>query len=799
MFKNYFKSAWRQLEKNKLFATVNIMGLSTGLASIMALSLLIYQYTTTNDNLKGIGQMYYLKTCDPNGNQYMQTTYPLLGEIVKKCPEVKAATHIQSWYYPWLKYDNKEFQETTDFVDTGYFKVFQLPFKYGNPALALKDKFSILLSDEMAQKFFGNTNPVGKVITADDTMQLTVTGVLKHVPTNSTIGPKILLPTAILESNPDFKQGADWYNTFASNYLRLQKNSDPKKLDAQIASIVKLNYSPDQKDNKVFAVPYSKILQEQSSLISVIIKGAIGAGVFILLIILVNLVNLNTAGMYARSKEVAVRQMIGGSRKNIIFQFCIENGLLVFISVLFAWILFSLVLFPEVNDMVKDKYGEIETSIAKDYPLIILFAVIGILFTIVAASLPALKLSTVKVTDAVKGKITSNNYRGSAVRNFFITIQFVLAITLIGVAIIFNRQMSYMKSSSLGFNKDNVAVVNLSLAFRDPKSADARFESILNDLKNNPHVKSVSTNGVVPTAYQRNYNTFFDPSTSKEVSLRQEPADAGYVPTYKIPIIQGKNFNDELAASEKNTVLINRSAMEAFGWNPDSHQGAVGKQIKEKGDNPTTYTVIGVMENFHYQDLQNNIEPLVQWYGGKPNLENRYLSVRTDPGYMKPVMNQLEQAFKTMPSRRSFSYELMSDKVDQQYALLDGILKVTNYIALLTILIAAMGMFGLISLFAKQRVKEIGIRKVLGASVAGIVKLLSKDFLLLVGIAIIIASPLAWYIMNNWLQDFAYRINISWWMFLLSGCIAVLIALVSVGFQAIKAAIANPVESLRTE
>ena len=205
------------------------------------------------------------------------------------------------------------------------------------------------------------------------------------------------------------------------------------------------------------------------------------------------------------------------------------------------------------------------------------------------------------------------------------------------------------------------------------------------------------------------------------------------------------------------------------------------------------------MENFHYQDLQNNIEPLIQWYGGKPNLENRYLSVKTDAGYIKPVMNQLQQEFKTMPSRRDFSYELISARIDKQYALLDGILKVTNYIALLTILIAAMGMFGLISLFAKQRVKEIGIRKVLGASVAGIVKLLSKDFLILVGVAIIIASPLAWYIMNNWLQDFAYRININWRMFFAAGVITILIALITISFQAIKAAVANPVESLRSE
>jgi putative ABC transport system permease protein len=646
----------------------------------------------------------------------------------------------------------------------------------------------------MAKKYFGDINPVGKILTADDTMQLRVTGVLKPIPANCTVKPTILLPTAILESNPDFKQGANWYNTFASNYLRLQKNSDPKKLDAQIASIVKLNYAPEQKGNTVLAVPFNKILQEQSVLIGVIIKGAIGAGLFILLIILVNLVNLNTAGMYARSKEVAVRQMMGGSKKNIIVQFCFENGLVVFISVLFAWLIFSLLLLPVINDMVKDKWGEIETGIAKDYPLIILFAGIGILFTIVAASLPAFKLASVKVTDAVKGKLNSGNYKSSRLRNIFITLQFVLAITLICVAIIFNRQMSYMKSSALGFNKDDVAVVNLDLAFRDPKSADTRFGSILNELKNNPYVKGISTNGVVPTSYDQNYNNYIDPSTNKEVSLRQEPADAGFVPTYQIKIIQGKNFNDDLAGSEKNAVLINRAAMDAFGW-----KDAVGKQIKAKGEEGHPYTVIGVMENFHYEDLQNNIGPLIQWYAGKPGLENRYLSVRTDAGNMKTVMNQLEKGFKTMPSRRNFSYQLMSDKVDQQYALLDNILKVTNYIALLTILIAAMGMFGLISLFAKQRVKEIGIRKVLGASITGIVKLLSKDFLLLVGIAIVIASPIAWYIMNNWLQDFAYRININWWMFLMAGVITILIALFTISFQAIKAALANPVKSLRSE
>src|SRR6476620_4359220 len=247
---------------------------------------------------------------------------------------------------------------------------------------------------------------------------------------NSTIRPSVLLPTAILEDNADFKKGADWYNTFADNYLRLRKNSDPKKLDAKIAGIVKLNYAPDQKSNKVFTVPFSKITEENSVLIGVIIKGAVGAGIFILLIILLNLINLNTAAMYSRAKEIAVKQMIGSSKKNIIMKFCIENSLVVFTSVVLAWISFSTLLLPNINNLVKDKFGEIETGIAKDYPLILLFTGIGLLFTVLAASLPALRLTAIKVTDAVKGKLRSGNYKNSSIRNIFITVQFMFAITL---------------------------------------------------------------------------------------------------------------------------------------------------------------------------------------------------------------------------------------------------------------------------------------------------------------------------------------------------------------------------------
>ena len=800
MFLNYIKTAYRLLLKNKLFTIVNLVSLSTGLASIMTLAILVYQNMTKDHLFKDLGQMYYLKTYNPDGGAYTQTTYPLLGEMVKQCPELDGATHIQSWFYPWLKSGNKEFQETTIFVDTGFFKVFPFPLKYGNPQTALMDRYSIVLSEDLARKFFaqdaahGFENPIGKIITCDDTIQLRVTGVLEQIPSNSTIRPTVLLPTALLETNPDFKSSADWYNSFAENYLRLKKGSSPKTLDSRIESIVKLNYQNDNKKNRVLAVPFSRIGDENGQTNRTIIKGSVGAAIFILLIILVNLINLNAATMYSRAKEVAVRQMIGGTKRNIVIQFCIENGLIVFASLVLAWIMFTILLLPQVNDILKDKFGEISTRIEKDYPLIIFFTGLGLIVTILAASLPASKLAALKIVDTVKGRLSFGNFSNHAIRNSFITIQFVLAITLICVTIILNRQVNYMKLAPLGFSKENLAVANMDMAWRDPKAASAHFQTILDQIRKNPHVRGVSTNFIIPTAYWDNFNAYYDPETNKEVHLRKAGADAGYFPTYEVRLVQGRNFDEALSATEKGGVILNEAAVKAFGWT-----NAIGKHLRQKGSDTQTYTVIGVTNDFQYGNLQTAVGPLIHEYNGKSGIGYNWFSIRTDPGYLKPVMDQLTAEFKSIPSRRDFSYEMMSDKVDNQYALLTGILKVTNYIAILTILIASLGMFGLIALFSKQRIKEIGIRKVLGASESSIVRLLSKDFILLVGFAIVIATPLAYFIMANWLKDFAYRIQIQWWMFALAGLLALVIALVTLSLQTLKAANANPVSSLRSE
>ena len=574
----------------------------------------------------------------------------------------------------------------------------------------------------------------------------------------------------------------------------LKPGANKKRLTYQINQIVKTNYTADNKNQRIRLAPFEDLVKTESGdTISVIIKGATGSAVFILLIIVANLINLNMATMFNRAKEVAVKQMVGSSKMQIVWQFCVENAILVFTSLLLAFLLFRFVLLAQINQMVKSNFSELSFDLVKDFPLTVVILLTGVLVVIVAGSYPALHLTSIKITDTVKGKLASSN--GNFItRNALITLQFTLAIIFIGVTLILNRQMSFMKKASPGYTQENILVVPLDLAFKNPAVASARFDAVLNDLRSNPYVKNISTSNTIPTTYQQNYNTYYDPATGKETSLRQAATDAGLIDTYQIPLVEGRNFKNVADTNEKSNVIINRSAMKALGWTT-----AVGKQLKPKGGSNEVDNVIGVMEDFHYRRLSESIEPIIHSYAGKQSVNYSYLSLRVDPKHAANIIAKLQKEFNAMNPRRAFSYKYMSDLADQQYALLNGILKVTNYVATITLFIAAIGMFGLIALFARQRVKEIGIRKVLGASTIDIVQLLSGNFILLVAIAAIIATPVSLLLMSKWLQSFAYRTELSWWLFAVAAGIALVIAVATVSFQVVKAALANPVKSLRSE
>lgn len=791
---NYFKTAVRHLLKRKSFTLINILGLTLGLASVMTLGLLIYKYYTTDDIQVNKELIYYLKNFGADGSaDAAMTTFPLLDEIKKSCPEVEAATHNQWGELPWLKYGPKEVQGDTKYAEADFFKVFSFPFAEGSAATALKDKFSVVISENVKQQLFGKEPALGKTIMADDSIPVTVSGVLAPIPSNSSVKVEVLFPVSYLKSKKGIDDMLNWYNVLAENYLLLRKDADVKNLNRKINRIVQQFYAPEHRNTEVRAVAFKDIKKEGNTNVKAIITGAIAASAFILLIITFNLLNLNAASIVSRTKEVAVRQIIGSGKKAIILQFCIENGLIIFASLLSAFLLFSYFLLPQVNLLLGDSLGEMLLSWKTDYLLIVIFIVIA-LGIIITGTYPVLHLLTAKTTDAIKGNISTTGDRGLA-RKILLTCQFTLAIILICAALILNKQLAYMKVAPLGFEKDNVAIVNLDLAFKDINSAKAKFEIILNSLKNNPYVEAVSGEHAIPTQYDQNYNEFIDVTTGKKIGLRQTGAGAGFIKAFKIPLVYGRNFDDASGKTEENSVMINETAAKAFGWK----KNPVGKQIKSNGGN-AIYTVAGVMKDFHYENVQNPIGPLLHFYNKNDNLESfNFLAIRINKKHTQEVLSKLENEFKDIPTRREFSYQFIDEMIDKQYTFIAGILKVTNYVALLTIGIACMGMLGLIALSAKRRVKEIGVRKVLGASVADITALISKDFMKIILAAIVVATPISWYIMNKWLQDFAYRIEIQWWMFALAGLLAILITLATISFQAIKAAVANPVKSLRTE
>ncbi|HLK98438.1 MAG TPA: FtsX-like permease family protein, partial [Hymenobacter sp.] len=420
---------------------------------------------------------------------------------------------------------------------------------------------------------------------------------------------------------------------------------------------------------------------------------------------------------------------------------------------------------------------------------------IALAVALVAGTYPALYLMSLKTTEAVKGKVSADPKRGRLRQNGLIVLQFALAVVLILGTIGMREQLKYMKEANLGYDKDNVLVFKTDLAYRNEKIALVRGKAIFDQLREKPYVVSFTSTYYTPVAYQNNFNQYYPAGhENKQVHLRHMGGAVNYTETLKIPMLEGRNFSDDTPAdSANNAVIINESAMRAFGW-----ETAVGKKLRQL-NNTSAYTIIGVTKDYHYRDLTDRVEPMLQAYSGRESLSG-YLMVRiADPSKAPVLIAELEREFKKIPARRALTYTYLSDDIARAYLSLDNIWRMISFVTMIAILTACAGVFGLISLVARQRTKEIGVRKVLGASVASITILLSMDFLKLVFLAILIAAPVGWWLGQDMLNYFAYHTHIQWWYVAVAGGLAVGIALLTVGFQSVKAALMNPVNALRSE
>jgi putative ABC transport system permease protein len=802
MIQNYFKIAIRNLWKNKKFSFINIFGLATG----MACSLLIFLFVTHENSYdrfhKDAGNIYRVVKDFVNDDKTRlpdATTPPALAPAMQKgLPEVEHVTRVfPNWGSNFLiKYGDKKITEEKLYrVDSSFFDVFSFPFEQGNAKKAFVQVNSILVTETAAKRYFGNENPMGKTLTIDNLGDLMVTGVLKDVPANSHFHFDFLISTRKFSGNIDENWG--FYNFYT--YAKLKPNTNIANLTSKIQAIYKR--ANDDGTNIFYTQPLTAIhltsnlkweLEPNGDKLYVYVFTMIA--IFIILIAGINYVNLATAKASVRAKEIGVRKVAGAVRSSLVNQFLIESVITCLVASVLAIVIAQLLL-PAVNALTLKELTLIGN------PAALLYVLLGaLLIGIVAGFFPAIYLSSFKPIIVLKG--LRLNERGTlSLRKALVIVQFTISIVLIIGALIISQQMHFIQSAKLGLNKDQVIVVknagNLSVADRNA------FQNTVIQI---PGVKKISTSdGVVGGQNWTNGMNLKGSNNSQLVNFLTVGND--FLDVLGIELKEGRGFSSRFPSDTMTNgipggsleqtiggIILNETAVKDLGVPVPS----VGQQILWGSDADTNYyvTVVGVTKNFHFTSFKNEIKPFA--FMNNPRRADNF-TIKLSADNIQGTLAQLQTKWKQFSTERPFEYTFLDETFSKLYQSETRFQKVFISLVILGIIIACLGLLGLATFAAQQRVKEIGIRKVLGASVTGVVGLLSKDFLKLVFIALVLAIPIAWYAMNKWLEDFVYRVNIQWWVFLIAAFIAMLIALLTISSQAIKAALTNPVKSLRTE
>ena len=804
MIKNYFRSAWRNFRKNKLFSFINILGLSIGIATCFIIMLYVQDelsYDRFNRNAGNIARVVF--HADVNGGKIDESVVmpPLAATMKKDFPEVLDATRITGFGTPKIIYNNRVYKDDRfALVDPNFFSIFTLPMIEGDAKIALAQPGGIVITQETAQKYFGKTEPLGKIIEVytDSNRVYKVTGVIKNMPTNSHFHFDLL---GSMTSWAD-AQSDSWLSSNYHTYLLLKSGTDLKKMEARFPAMVEKYMGPQiqqgmglslhdfiTKGNSLgFALQPLKDIHLNSNTSNEFEAGGnatyvyifAGVAIFMLIVACINFVNLSTAGASKRAKEVGVRKVAGSGKFQLISQFLSESIFITFFSLLVAFVLVQLAL-PAFNN-ISNKH------LSFDVKPVIAFIGLGLLVGIVAGIYPAFYLSSFKPIAVLKGKLTAN-HKSFGLRSGLVVFQFFISVALIIGTIVVYQQMKYIQNKNLGYNKDQLITIPNSYLLGNNEQAFK--QQVLQD----PRVVNATVSLYKP-AGPTNYNNalaYPQGNDNNIVNGVEYHVDENYITTLGMTMVSGRNFSKEFA-TDSLAIILNETAAHAFGWNDMSAVGkTVIRQNSYRGSN-IPFHVIGVVKNFNFKSLHEAISPLFMTWLQEGGLIFKIKT--TDVAGLLATMKKNWDAYKT---GESFTYSFMDDLFNKTYSTEQKTGAILNIFSVLIILVACLGLFGLATYTAEQRTKEIGIRKVLGASISQVTNMLSKEFLKLVLIASVIAFPVAGWTMNKWLQSFAYRINVHWWVFAAAGFIALMIALITVCFQAIKAATANPVKSLRTE
>ena len=801
MIRNYFKTAWRNLWKNKTFSFINVFGLATGIACSLLIFLFVRDELSYDRFHKDAQNIYRVVKdfVNDDGSRLPDATTPpaVAPAMQREMPEVENITRVfPSWGRDFLiKYGDKKLIEQNLYrVDSSFFDVFTFPFIKGDPKNSFKNIKSIVLTKTTAKRYFGNDDPIGKILSVDDLGDMMVSGVIKDVPSNSHFHFDFLISVRTFPGN-DLDASWGWYNFYT--YAKLKPNTSTASLTKKIQDLYKRN---DKDGKNIFYVqPLTGIhltsnlkweLEPNSDQLYVYVFTLIG--IFIILIAGINYVNLATAKASVRAKEIGVRKVAGALRSSLINQFLVESVITCLLASAVAVVIAQLLL-PVVNALTVKQLTVLGNPTVLSYMLLS-----AVLLGIVAGILPAIYLSSFKPIIVLKGlKLSEKTTLG--LRKILVVIQFTISVVLIIGALIISQQMQFIQSAKLGLNKDQVLIA------KNTFNAQQR-RAFLNEISQLPGIKNATAaDGVVGGQNWTNGMSLKGSQNSQLINFLSVGYD--FVDVMGMQVKEGRSFSARFPTDTMTNgtprgprdqniggVLINETAVKDLGI----PEPAVGKQLLWGNDKDTMYyvTIVGVLKDFHFTSLRNQIKPFA--FINSPRRQ-WYFTLKLSGDNIKATIAQVQNTWKKFSNERPFEYTFLDETYAKLYLSESRFQKIFISLVLLGIVIACLGLLGLTTFAAQRRVKEIGIRKVLGASAASVVGLLSKDFLKLVVIALIIAAPIAWFAMNKWLEEFAYRISIQWWIFIVAAAIAVVIALMTISAQAIKAAVANPVKSLRTE
>ena len=792
MLKNYLKTAWRTLMKNKAFSLINILGLTIGITACMMIYVFILNEFSIDHFHKNGNHIYRVMREAKIDDNSISVAYlsgahapALLNDFKGQITNLVRVAENDNLF----AVGEKSFHEKNELdVDPGFFTLFSFPLIKGAPATVLKDVNSVVMTESTAKKYFGTVdNAIGKTVTMNKSTPLTVTGIAKDVPVNSHLNFDIVTS---LERSKNAGWMTNWINNGAYIYVQLAPNVTQAQVEKQLPAYMekymgsemrKYGFSWSLSLTKLKDVYFdSKARDSIRHGDKAVVYIFLSIAILILLIACINFMNLSTIRAAERSKEVGLRKVLGALRNNLVWQFIGESVLITTISCVLAVGLLLL---------VKPWYGQLlgfSLPVSWNTLPIYLF-LIGVIIIVgfLSGSYPAFFLSTFSPIQALKGKLKLGK-GGVAFRHVLVMIQFSISVFLITGTLIITRQMSYVKSKQLGYNKDQTLIIPI-----DNGDIYNNVNAFKSDLQNNSGVHSVSAMSGEPGGFFD--GQMFDvEGHSEKWNARTEFADFEFVKTLGLKIIAGRDFSPQITTDTTDAVLINQTAASKLGWTP---QEAVGKWILNTVRDKDRRRIVGVVADFNFQSLKQNIDGLVI----SPASDKRQILVRLKPGNVKDGIAMINNAYSKVAPAYPFEYKFLDEKFGELYQKDIRQQTLLSIFACLAIFVACLGLFGLASFTATKRIKEIGIRKVLGSSVQNIVVLLSKDLLKPVIVAICLALPLGYWAMNKWLQDFSYKTNLSWWIFALAALITIGIALITVSIKAIKAAVANPVKSIRME